>query len=95
MCKLTIYVRKCVVLWVNLHSFNTTAGRGGRDKYQLCGPKLLNSVEKVGAAHAFHKKGQNHFWKFPVWFTFERWGVKQYYIEVKKFCSSQQGLLRA
>ena len=38
-CKLTQYVRNCVVFWKNLHSwhkFYTTADRDGRDKSQLC-----------------------------------------------------------
>ena len=38
MCKLTKYVRNCVVFWKNLHSwqkFYTTAGRDGRDKFQV------------------------------------------------------------
>ena len=39
MCKLAKYVRNCVVFWKNLHSwqkFYTTAGRDGRDKFQVC-----------------------------------------------------------
>ena len=38
MCKLAKYVRNCVVFWKNLHSwqkFYTTAGRDGRDKFQV------------------------------------------------------------
>ena len=38
MCKLAKYVRNCVVLWKNLHSWQkiyTTAGRDGRDKFQV------------------------------------------------------------
>ena len=38
-CKLAKYVRNCVVFWKNLHSwqkFYTTAGRDGRDKFQVC-----------------------------------------------------------
>ena len=37
-CKLAKYVRNCVVFWKNLHScqkFYRTAGRGGRDKFQV------------------------------------------------------------
>ena len=37
-CKLAKYVRNCVVFWKNLHSwqkFYTTAGRDGRDKFQV------------------------------------------------------------
>ena len=40
MCKLAKYVRNCVVFWKNLHSwqkFYTTAGRDGRDKFQVWG----------------------------------------------------------
>ena len=39
MCKLVKYVRKCVVFWTNLHSwqkFYTTTGSGGREKFQVC-----------------------------------------------------------
>ena len=39
MLKLAKYWRNCVVLWENLHSwqkFYTTAGRDGRDKFQVC-----------------------------------------------------------
>ena len=38
-CKLAKYVRNCVVLWKNLHSWQkiyTTAGRDGHDKFQVC-----------------------------------------------------------
>ena len=38
-CKPVKYVRNYVVFWKNLHSwqkFYTTAGRGGRDKFQVC-----------------------------------------------------------
>ena len=38
MCKLVKWVRNCVVFWKNLHSwqkFYTTAGRDGRDKFQV------------------------------------------------------------
>ena len=38
-CKLVKCVRKCVVIWKNLHSwqkFYTPAGRDGRDKFQVC-----------------------------------------------------------
>ena len=44
MCKLAKYVRNCVVLWKNLHSWQkiyTTAGRDGRDKFQVCLGTLL------------------------------------------------------
>ena len=44
MCKLAKYVRNCVVFWKNLHSwqkFYTTAGRNGRDKFQVCCPEQL------------------------------------------------------
>ena len=37
-CKLAKYVRNCVVFWKKLHSsqkFYTTAGRSGRDKFQV------------------------------------------------------------
>ena len=37
--KFAKYVRNCVVFWKNLHSwqnFYTTAGRDGRDKFQVC-----------------------------------------------------------
>ena len=39
MCKLAKYIWNCVVFWKNLHSwqkFYTTAGRDGRDKFQVC-----------------------------------------------------------
>ena len=39
MCKLVKWVRNCVVFSKNLHSwqkFYTTAGRDGRNKFQLC-----------------------------------------------------------
>ena len=39
MCKLVKWVRNCVVFWKNLHSwqkFYRTAGRDGRDKFQVC-----------------------------------------------------------
>ena len=39
MCKLVKWVRNCVVFWKNSHSwqkFYTTAGRDGRDKFQVC-----------------------------------------------------------
>ena len=38
-CKPVKYVRNYVVFWKNLHSWQkiyTTAGRGGRDKFQVC-----------------------------------------------------------
>ena len=38
-CKLAKYVRNYVVFWKNLHSrqkIYTTAGRDGRDKFQVC-----------------------------------------------------------
>ena len=45
-CKLAKYVRNCVVFWKNLHSwqkFYTTAGRDGRDKFQVCPvPSCIN-----------------------------------------------------
>ena len=42
--KLAKYVRNCVVFWKNLHSwqkFYTTAGRDGRDKFQVSGTVVL------------------------------------------------------
>ena len=44
-CKFAKYVRNCVVFWKNLHSwqkFYTTAGRDGRDKFQVCQPVQLH-----------------------------------------------------
>ena len=45
-CKLAKYVRNCVVFWKNLHSwqkFYTTAGRDGRDKFQV----WLSEIKRV------------------------------------------------
>ena len=53
-CKLAKYVRSCVVFWKNLHSwqkFYTTAGRGGRDKFQVC--ILVLSFESELAKYNF------------------------------------------
>ena len=56
-CKLAKYVRSCIVFWKNLyswHKFDTTAGRDGRDKSQLCTQAISGSAEydsKVSQSH--------------------------------------------
>ena len=68
MCKLAKYVRNCVVFWKILHSwqkFYTTAGRGGRDKFQVWLYIPLHCrryVEKSIIALRFitYDKKQNH-----------------------------------
>ena len=49
-CKLTKYVRNCVVFWKNLHSWQklyTTASRDGRDKFQVCKAVFSKYTESV------------------------------------------------
>ena len=46
-CKLAKYVRNYVVFWKNLHSwqnFYATAGRDGRDKFQVCVCEQVKSM---------------------------------------------------
>ena len=74
-CKLAKYVRNCVVFRENLHSwqkFYTTAGRDGRDKFQVWKyPFRILTVLKTLKTHArtwflsllnlhFVKQGKNH-----------------------------------
>ena len=54
MCKLVKWVRNCVVFWKNLHSwqkFYTTAGRDGRDKFQVCFLPPLSSTKMLSNYH--------------------------------------------
>ena len=70
MCKLAKYVRNCVVFWKNLHSwqkFYTTAGRDGRDKFQvwlyqnsfLLGLSICCALQELCALHAVNVCGKD------------------------------------